>query len=845
MLEKLRPANSMIDHLFVGTDHYMYFTVSWDPDTRHLRTEQSYQDQADKTSRDSQTEDRCLVDPAGKYMALLLYDGIVTIVPLSQKGRRKVLGDVKTLGDPVPARISDLFVRSAAFLYPQSDGEAAKMAFLYEDNHQKVCLSVRQLEYTAGGSGDPGSADLENVLGSRSDLELGASHLLPVSGPAYGLIVLGETAIIYVHNIDGAIMSKDLAEATQYVAWTAIDNQRWLLADEYGKLYLLMLFIGDRDEVTGWKLDIVGETSRASVLVYLDEGLVFVGSHQGDSQVVKIQEHGAEVLQSIYNIAPILDFAIMDMGNRSGEGSTNEYSSGQARIVTGSGAFQDGSLRSIRSGVGLEDQGVLGDMNHATELFSLQSSEASTAVDILVVSFVGETRIFRFQPDGEVEEQTEFKSFSLSEATLNATNLPGCRLLQVTGTTARLIDSENGMVMSEWYPPSGQTITAASASDQSLAVSVSGLEAVTLDLRNELRILSRRHFPEEGQIACIHVPHPALGICIAGFWQSAAVAILKLDTLETVHKIFVGDDAVSVPRSILVARILKEQKPILFIAMANGEVVTYSLNPSNFNLTSKKIIVLGTEQVSFKALTKSGGLHNVFATCEHPSLIYGFEGRIVYSAVTAEKASCICSFDSEAYPGAIAIATPEDVRIALVDTERTTHVQPLLLGKTVRRIAYSTKLKAFGIGTIHRSIRQSTEVVRSHFKIVDEVMFKELDSYELNEEELVESVMRADIREDDGKLLERFVVGTAYLDDDHDESIRGRIIVFAVTTERTLKAITELPVKGACRALGAINGNIVAALVKTVSKLHLHNVRYIPMNICLRSSSIQSRTLAS
>ena len=120
-------------------------------------------------------------------------------------------------------------------------------------------------------------------------------------------------------------------------------------------------------------------------------------------------------------------------------------------------------------------------------------------------------------------------------------------------------------------------------------------------------------------------------------------------------------------------------------------------------------------------------------------MIYGSEGQIVYSAVTAERASCICSFDSEAYPGAIAIATSEDVRIALVDTERTTHVQTLPVGETVRRIAYSTKLKAFGIGTIHRSLRGSQEVLKSHFKLADEVLFKELDTYELNEEELVKA----------------------------------------------------------------------------------------------------------
>ena len=620
------------------------------------------------------------------------------------------------------------------------------------------------------------------------------------------------------------------------MAWAQVDHQRWLLADDSGKLYLLMLLLENCGDVTGWKLDAVGQTSRASVLVYLDGGYLFVGSHQGDSQVVKVQEQGVEVVQTISNIAPVLDFTIMDMGNRSSEGQTNEYSSGQARIVTGSGAFQDGSLRSVRSGVGLEEQGLLEEIDHATDLFSLRSNGTSANVDLLVVSFIGETRVFHFQTDGDIEEKAEFKSLVLSEGTLLAADLSDGRLLQVTTSSARLIESENGMVLSEWSSPGGLPITAASANDQSLMLSVKGLEALVLDLKGDLNVRARRQFAE-GQIACIHVPRILSDICIAGFWQSAAVTILNIDTLETLQKVVVSNEAVAVPRSLLLTQILPEQPPTLFVAMANGEVITFSTNPTSFALSLKKVTVLGTQQASFKALPRSNGLWNVFATCEHPSLIYGSEGRIVYSAVTAEKASCVCPFDSDAYPGAIAIATPEDVRIALVDPERTTHVQTLHVGETVRRIAYSPTLKVFGIGTIARSVRQSQEVVKSHFKLADEILFTELDTYALDEEELVESVIRADIREDSGELVERFVVGTAYLNDEGEDSPRGRIIVFAVTLERTLKVITELPVKGVCRALGAISGNIVAALVKTVRipALFLYSKSRRRANVSVRS----------
>lgn len=641
-----------------------------------------------------------------------------------------------------------------------------------------------------------------------------------------GLLILAETSITYFDDASGETLTEPLREASLFVAWVQIDAQRWLLADEYGKLYFLMLLIGDKDKVTGWKLDLVGHTSRASVLVYLDNGHVFVGSHQGDSQVIRLLEKNIEVVQTLPNIAPVLDFTIMDMGNRTGESQINEFSSGQARIVTGSGAFQDGSLRSVRSGVGLEEQGLLGEMNHITDLFGLRSTSGNQYMDLLLASFVDETRVFEFGTDGDVEEVAEYKSLSLAESTLLAVNIPNNRLLQVTLSSARIIDAENGMLISEWSSPAEHSITAASANDQRLALSIGGVEAAVLDLDGNLQIKARRNFINVGQVACIHVPTLSSDICFVGFWQSAAVAILKTDTLETIRSVVMSEDGISVPRSILLTQILSEQPPTLFVAMANGEVITFSCNTTDSTLSAKKAIVLGTEQANFKALPKGDGLFSVFATCEHPSLIYGFENRIIYSAITAEKATCVCPFDSEAYPGAIAISTPQDLKIALVDAERTTHVQTLPVHETVRRVQYSPNLKVFGLGTIRRTLKAGEEVVQSHFKLADEVLFKELDTYELNEEELIESVCRADLRDESGSMVERFVVGTTYLSD-QDESITGRLLVFAVGQERKLRLVAELPVKGACRAVGVVDGNIIAALVKTVCSQPAHIIPHI------------------
>jgi DNA damage-binding protein 1 len=294
------------------------------------------------------------------------------------------------------------------------------------------------------------------------------------------------------------------------------------------------------------------------------------------------------------------------------------------------------------------------------------------------------------------------------------------------------------------------------------------------------------------------------------------VSILSLENLQAINTVSVADE--SIPRSLLLTQVFDGQMPTLFIAMADGNVITYSVDLKSFALTGKKSIILGTQQANFSALPRGDGSFNVFAACDHPSLIYASEGRLVYSAITADKASAVCSFDSAFYPGAIAIATPEELRIGMVDTERTTHVQTLLVSETVRRIAYSPSTKTFGMGTIKRTLSHGVETIQSHFKVADEILFKELDTFSFNRDELVESVIRCelDAGSGDGSTAERFVVGTAYLDDDRADALRGRILIFEVTEDRMLKLVTELETKGGCRCLGMVEGRIVAALIKTV-----------------------------
>ena len=186
MLESLHPANSPTDHLFIGTDRFMFFVVSWDAEIEQLRTEKTYRDQSDEAAMDSVIHDQCLIDPSNQFMALQLHDGVVTVLPITGNGDKKGLAEDGPLEEPVPARIPNLFIRSSAFMHSPKKRAPKKptMAFLYEDNRQKACLCIRVLSYVVGGVGDSSNLDLDEVQYLREDLEPEASHLIPVPAPA-------------------------------------------------------------------------------------------------------------------------------------------------------------------------------------------------------------------------------------------------------------------------------------------------------------------------------------------------------------------------------------------------------------------------------------------------------------------------------------------------------------------------------------------------------------------------------------------------------------------------------------------------------------------------------------
>lgn len=200
------------------------------------------------------------------------------------------------------------------------------------------------------------------------------------------------------------------------------------------------------------------KTNIPSTLSYLDNGVVYLGSKTGDSQLLKLStndksESQIEILDHYTNIGPISDCAVVDLERH-----------GQCQLVTCSGAFKDGTLRIIRNGVGIQEQANV-DLPGIKGLWSLKPNSSARYDQYIVFALVGETRILSMT--GEELEETEIAGFEAEQSTLFCGNVTHNQLIQITSKAIFLVDCESLTQVAVWKPSPESNITCASVNSQS------------------------------------------------------------------------------------------------------------------------------------------------------------------------------------------------------------------------------------------------------------------------------------------------------------------------------------------------------------------------------------------
>uniref|UniRef100_A0A8W4FNJ8 Damage specific DNA binding protein 1 n=1 Tax=Sus scrofa TaxID=9823 RepID=A0A8W4FNJ8_PIG len=680
----------------------------------------------------------------------------------------------------------------------------------------------------------------------QENVEAEASMVIAVPEPFGGAIIIGQESITY-HNGDKYLaIAPPIIKQSTIVCHNRVDpnGSRYLLGDMEGRLFMLLLEKEEQMDGTvtlkDLRVELLGETSIAECLTYLDNGVVFVGSRLGDSQLVKLNvdsnEQGSYVvaMETFTNLGPIVDMCVVDLERQ-----------GQGQLVTCSGAFKEGSLRIIRNGIGIHEHASI-DLPGIKGLWPLRSDPNRETDDTLVLSFVGQTRVLML--NGEEVEETELMGFVDDQQTFFCGNVAHQQLIQITSASVRLVSQEPKALVSEWKEPQGKNISVASCNSNQVVVAV-GRALYYLQIHpQELRQIS--HTEMEHEVACLDIT--PLGdsnglspLCAIGLWTDISARISKLPSFELLHKEMLGGEII--PRSILMTTF--ESSHYLLCALGDGALFYFGLNIETGLLSDRKKVTLGTQPTVLRTF-RSLSTTNVFACSDRPTVIYSSNHKLVFSNVNLKEVNYMCPLNSDGYPDSLALANNSTLTIGTIDEIQKLHIRTVPLYESPRKICYQEVSQCFGVlssrievqdtsgGTTALRPSASTQALSSsvsssklfssstaphetsfgeevevhNLLIIDQHTFEVLHAHQFLQNEYALSLVSCKLGKDPNTY---FIVGTAMVYPEEAEPKQGRIVVFQYSDGK-LQTVAEKEVKGAVYSMVEFNGKLLASINSTV-----------------------------
>jgi len=510
-LELFRTTGAERDALCLTTERWKFCVLEYDAVNKELMT-RAMGDLQDRIGKQVDSGQITHIDPNKKLVGLHLYDGLFKVIPIDPRG---------VLKEAFNIRLEELQVIDIQFLYVEKD-RLPTILVLYQDNKEMRHLKTYEVNVE--------NKDMSPGPWLQQGVELGATMIIPVPLPIGGAILIGEQTITHLNGDKSATKTISMGP-TVIRAWGKIDDNgsRFLLGGHFGTLYVLVLEHDSSHKVLDLKLEVLGETSCASTISYLDSGVVFIGSSFGDSQLIKlhaeVDETGSnvEVLETFPNLGPIQDFCVVDFERQ-----------GQGHVVTCSGTIKDGSLRVVRNGIGINEQAQV-ELPGIKSMWNLRESFNSEYDKYLVQSFIGETRVLEMS-DSELGE-TEIEGFDHSCQTIWCGNIKGDNLIQVTEKSLRLVSSSMKSLIQEWTPGEGLGVTLAAGNAEQVVVATGKLLIYLSVGGGKVEELGRTSADKE--ISCVNVSPLGVGndkgsstIVAVGMWDQT-VHVLRLPSLET------------------------------------------------------------------------------------------------------------------------------------------------------------------------------------------------------------------------------------------------------------------------------------------------------------------------
>ena len=851
-LRACRMPGDATDSLLVLTEDFRFTVLLWDA-ARSAFATRSCGDFSDRTGKPADCGALAAVAPDCRCIAVHLYSGLLKVATVEGPPEKAS----PALAEAVNFRVDDLTILDMCFL-PAGASPQPALAVLAEDLRQNRYLTSYAVDLA-------GQTLLPGPIKPVNDLEYGAHALVPVPAPHPGVVVLGQATAHYVSAEGGAHQSAlPLGETALRRAWCPVGGgggggggpARFLVGSDAGGGGLSLLAVtGEAGQEPALRAEELGRCCPPYSLAYLGGGLAFVGSQVTDSELVRVHEEPpadddaemgdgrppglVEVLHRFPHLGPVVDFVVVD-AEGPGQG-------GQGQVVACSNLGGYGSLRVIRSGIGIAEQ-ASAEVPGTRGVWALPRGDGSGDVSTLVVSFVAETRALGL--DGDALGELELPGLDADAPTLAAGGAAHGQAVQVTPSEARLLALPSGDLAAT-FPCAGVNRAAVSDDGSLVALSAGPRTVRALEVApGALREACSREFDSE--VACVHAGEVAgRRVLTVGLWNRK-VLLVAVPGGETLAELQCDEDAA--PRSVLAGDLdpvaaggtragagsTGAGAPYLMCAMGDGQVLTapvVAVPGGGLGLGPAKKASLGTKPVTLRSFSQ-GGARCVFAASDRPSVLYLGNGKVLASSVTMGEVSAVCQFHTRDFPSHLVTVSGDELSIGGIDTIQKLHVHTVPLGEQPRRIAHDPAAGLLCLATVAEvaadgagpsgagAAPEYRERSRVHLLKAD--TFERLHSVDLLEDEEVMALAAVPLESLGGRT--HFVVGTGVHDpeDAAQEPKKGRVIVFAVEGEgdgARLEEVASRETKNSVYSVAAYDGRMVAAVGNKVHLLRVAEAR--------------------
>lgn len=818
----LPSSEAKLQRVFFLTERFQYALISYDPTQKPYpvitHASGSFQEGAN-LGRTSENP-LLAVDSSARCLALHLFRGFLTILPYQNHKLQR----------PFHVRVEQAHKILAICFMITNSNMVPQLCILYQSHAHQHVTSARIV-----------GQELQ-FQGVKSRVDGGSALLLPVpptGGESIGgVVVIGQMQWTYLH-LNGTNKVVPIRQALFLCAeeLPAQPMPRFLLADEFGNWHVLTILL-ESDKVVALQRDVLGSCTLCSLLVYLEEGLVFGGSRVGDSQLIQMHDQPVNdaflsVVEEYTQLGPILDL-----------------DSNGPVVVTASGSSQFGSLRLVRNGIGMNEYAAV-EMPAIQNMFRLRHSDQKED-QYLVQSFVGETRVLGVverEDVGSTLEEVWLAGLDSQSTSLYVGNVADGAWVQITESSVRLCTADS--VLDTWVSDKPITVATANQAGQ-IAVALQGglLHYLTVIEGSKLQVVASKSM--ETEVSCLTldpltsdametdsaVAAKLLGV---GVWDEFKVRLLALDSLDEALSLHLsegseGENDDRQQRLNMMARSLcfitldldsnkSVSVDMLFIGLGDGTLISFALSHSKgvVSAHSRKEVCLGTQRIDLVPLETEEGGACVLATGDRPTVIYlaGLSNnnpKLCYSNVNL-SGSDEDDKDRSQQTIAVNVATPfvspkifdtmgsqhyslcvaDDafLRLGVIDDIQKLHVTTCRLGMAPRRIVHCPEGRLFAVGCLESGIKhlgvlqEDDEASMGNcIRILDDTTFDDLERIDLEPFEMILSMVYVSLQV--GNETSPFLlVGTAYALPSEDEPTRGRILVYTCQSQENTTSATD------------------------------------------------------